>query len=327
MKTVILTGTAGFIGCETAKELIGKGYTVFGLDNLNEYYDITLKEHRLNTLRKFDTFSFYMRDIENYEDICELFEVQGIDGVIHLAARAGVRYSIIDPFVYFTTNTLGTLNLLELCKRYNVKKFVLASTSSLYAGQKMPFTESLPVNEPISPYAASKKGAEVAAYTYHFLHGLDVTVLRYFTVYGPAGRPDMSIFRFIKWIDEGSSIEMYGDGTQMRDFTYVEDIARGTVKAFETETGYEIINLGGNKPFQMNHVISLLEEYIGKKAEISCKPFHRADLKATLADITKAKNILDWMPLISLEEGLKRTVDWHKDNSSWIKDLHIDLSK
>jgi len=207
MKTVILTGTTGFIGCETTKELIGKGYTVFGLDNLNDYYDVTLKEHRLNTLGKFDTFSFYMRDIENYEDICELFEVQGIDGVIHLAARAGVRYSIIDPFVYFTTNTLGTLNLLELCKRYNVKKFVLASTSSLYAGQKMPFTESLPVNEPISPYAASKKGAEVAAYTYHFLHGLDVTVLRYFTVYGPAGRPDMSIFRFIKWIDEGSSIE------------------------------------------------------------------------------------------------------------------------
>ncbi|MEO2069110.1 MAG: GDP-mannose 4,6-dehydratase [Desulfurobacteriaceae bacterium] len=323
MKTILLTGVAGFIGYKTAEKLIEKGYKVIGVDNLNDYYDVRLKEYRLERLKDYKDFKFYHLDIENLEALKVLFKDNKIDGVINLAARAGVRYSIVDPFVYFRTNTIGTLNLLEIMKEKGIKKFVLASTSSLYAGQEMPFKEDLPVNTPISPYAASKKGAEVLAYTYHYLYGIDVSIVRYFTVYGPAGRPDMSIFRFIKWIDEGKEVVVYGDGTQSRDFTFVDDIAEGTIKAFETEIGYEIINLGGNKPYQLREVIKMIEEYLGKKANIIYKPFHKADLKATWADIEKAKKILGWEPKVSLEEGLKRTVDWHIENRSWLKDVSV----
>ena len=321
MKTILLTGAAGFIGYKTAEFLIEKGYNVIGIDNLNDYYDVRLKTYRLERLKKYENFKFYHVDIENLEALKVIFEDNQIDGVINLAARAGVRYSLIDPFVYVRTNVTGTLNLLEIMKDKGIKKFVLASTSSLYAGQPMPFKETLPVNTPISPYAASKKGAEVMAYTYHYLYGIDVTIVRYFTVYGPAGRPDMSIFRFIKWIDEGKPIVIYGDGTQSRDFTYVDDIARGTIKAYETETGYEIINLGGNRPHELNYVIDLIEKYLGKKAEKIYKPFHKADLKATWADIEKAKEFLNWEPQVPLEEGLKRTVEWHVENRDWLKDI------
>ncbi len=323
MKSVLLTGAAGFIGFKTAMELLKRGYRVIGVDNMNDYYDPKLKEYRLSLLKENENFKFYRVDIENLEALRVIFEDNEIDGVINLAARAGVRYSIENPFVYTTTNTLGTLNLLELMKEFGIKKFVLASTSSLYAGQPMPFKEDLPVNTPISPYAASKKGAEVMAYTYHYLYGFDVTVVRYFTVYGPAGRPDMCIFRFIKWIDEGTPITVYGDGTQSRDFTYVDDIAEGTIKAFETETGYEIINLGGNRPHQLKEVIRLIEEYLGKKAEIVYKPFHKADLKATWADITKAKEILGWEPKVPLGEGLRRTVEWHKENRDFLREITL----
>jgi nucleoside-diphosphate-sugar epimerase len=200
---------------------------------------------------------------------------------------------------------------------------VLASTSSLYAGQKMPFSEDLPVNTPISPYAASKKAAEAMAYAYHFLFGLDISVLRYFTVYGPAGRPDMSIFRFIKWIDEGKPMELFGDGSQSRDFTYIDDIADGTIKALK-EVGYEIINLGGGRePRSLNYVISKVEEYLGKKAVIEYKPFHKADMTETSADITKAGKLLDWKPKAGLEEGLKSTVNWYLENKSWLKDVKL----
>jgi len=323
LKSVLLTGAAGFIGFKTAMELLKRGYRVIGVDNMNDYYDPKLKEYRLSLLKENENFKFYRVDIENLEALRVIFEDNEIDGVINLAARAGVRYSIENPFVYTTTNTLGTLNLLELMKEFGIKKFVLASTSSLYAGQPMPFKEDLPVNTPISPYAASKKGAEVMAYTYHYLYGFDVTVVRYFTVYGPAGRPDMCIFRFIKWIDEGTPITVYGDGTQSRDFTYVDDIAEGTIKAFETETGYEIINLGGNRPHQLKEVIRLIEEYLGKKAEIVYKPFHKADLKATWADITKAKEILGWEPKVPLGEGLRRTVEWHKENRDFLREITL----
>ena len=323
MKTVLLTGAAGFIGFKTGQELLKRGYKVIGVDNMNDYYDPKLKEYRLNLLKENENFKFYRVDIENLEALRVIFEDSKIDGVINLAARAGVRYSIENPFVYTTTNTLGTLNLLELMKEFGIKKFVLASTSSLYAGQPMPFKEDLPVNTPISPYAASKKGAEVMAYTYHYLYGFDVTVVRYFTVYGPAGRPDMCIFRFIKWIDEGTPITVYGDGTQSRDFTYVDDIAEGTIRAFETETGYEIVNLGGNHPHQLKEVIRLIEEYLGKKAEIVYRPFHKADLKATWADITKAKELLGWEPEVSLEEGLRRTVEWHKENRDFLREITL----
>jgi len=323
MKTVLLTGVAGLIGHKTAEFLLKRGYKVIGVDNMNDYYDVKLKEYRLSTLKGNPNFRFYRIDIENLDALRILFEDNKIDGAINLAARAGVRYSIVNPFVYVTTNTLGTLNLLELCKDFGVKKFVLASTSSLYAGQTMPFREDLPVNTPISPYAASKKGAEVMSYTYHHLYGIDVTILRYFTVYGPAGRPDMAVFRFIKSIDEGREVIVYGDGTQKRDFTYVDDIAEGTLRALEVETADEIINLGGNKPCEVNYLISLIEEYLGKKAKVIYKPFHKADMKATWANIEKAKELLGWEPEVSLEEGIRRTVEWHIENREFLREISV----
>ncbi|MEK6626118.1 MAG: NAD-dependent epimerase/dehydratase family protein, partial [Bdellovibrionota bacterium] len=201
--------------------------------------------------------------------------------------------------------------------------FVLASTSSLYAGQSMPFNEDLPVNTPISPYAASKKAAEVLSYTYHFLYGIDVTIVRYFTVYGPYGRPDMSIFRFIKWIDEGTPITLYGDGSQSRDFTYVEDIARGTILALK-DVGYQIINLGGgNNPIALDTVIHKMEQLLGKKASIENHDFHKTDLRATWANIAKAKALLNWAPEITFDQGLARTVDWYIKNKSEISKIVI----
>jgi UDP-glucuronate 4-epimerase len=321
MKTVLLTGAAGFIGSRTVKEFLSQGVAVVGVDNLNDYYDVRLKEHRLQELQYCTDFSFVAGDIENLDFLDSLFAGHKFSAVVNLAARAGVRYSMENPHVYLTTNSHGTLNLLEAMRKYAVKKMVLASTSSLYAGQEMPFVEDLPVNTPISPYAASKKAAEVMAYSYHYLFGMDISVVRYFTVYGPAGRPDMSVFRFIKWIDEGVPIELFGDGSQARDFTYVDDIAIGTVKAMR-EVGYEIINLGGGQnPISMNYVIRKLEEYLGKKAMVDQKPFHKADIKATWADISKAGELLGWKPEIGLDEGLRRTVDWYLRNRDWLKDI------
>ena len=323
MKTVLLTGAAGFIGWKTAEFLLKEGHKVIGVDNLNNYYDVRLKEYRKKDLEKYENFKFYPVDIENLQALEILFNDYKFDVVINLAARAGVRYSMINPHVYMTTNANGTLNLLDLMKKYGVKKFVLASTSSLYAGQPMPFKEDLPVNTPISPYAASKKAAEVMAYTYHYLYGIDVSIVRYFTVYGPAGRPDMSIFRFIKWIDEGKPIILYGDGSQSRDFTYVDDIASGTILATK-ELGYEIINLGGGKnPISLKRVIETIEAHLGKKAVIDYRPFHKADLKETWADIAKAKNLLGWEPKVSFEEGIKKTVDWYLENRDWLKDVEV----
>jgi len=319
---ILVTGCAGFIGWAVAKRLLEEGHKVIGVDNLNSYYDVRLKHYRLEDLRSYRDFKFFQLDIEDYGKLKEVFENYRFDAVINEAARAGVRASIEDPFVYMTTNANGTLNLLELCKNYGISKFVLASTSSLYAGQPMPFKEDLPVNTPISPYAASKKAAEVIAYTYHYLYGIDVSILRYFTVYGPAGRPDMSVFRFIKWIMEDSSLEVFGDGSQSRDFTYIEDIAEGTILALKP-LGYQIINLGNNKPHSLLEMISLLERFTGKKAKIENREFHKADMKATWADITKAKELLGWQPKTSLEEGIEKTVDWFKKNWHWLKEVKL----
>jgi len=322
MQTFLVTGCAGFIGWKVSEKLLERGYKVIGVDNLNDYYDVKVKDYRLKSLKKHSNFSFYQVDIENLEGLREVFKENSFDCVINEAARAGVRYSMENPYVYFTTNVLGTLNLLELCKEYGVKKFVLASTSSLYAGQSMPFREDLPVNTPISPYAASKKSAEVLCYTYHYLYGIDVSIVRYFTVYGPAGRPDMSVFRFIKWILEDKPLEVFGDGSQSRDFTYVDDIAEGTILATRP-LGYEIINLGNNRPHSLMEMIGLIERYTGKKARFEMRDFHKADMKATWADIGKAKSLLGWEPKVSLEEGIKRTVEWTLENWSWIKDVRL----
>jgi len=325
MSTILVTGAAGFIASRVARKLLENGESIVGVDNINDYYDKKLKHHRLNELKEFPNFTFYKTDIENMEALSDVFLKHKIDKIINLAARAGVRYSIKNPHVYLATNAHGTLNLLELMREHSIQKMVLASSSSLYAGQKMPFTEDLPVNTPISPYAVTKKAAEVLAYSYHYLFGLDITVLRYFTVYGPAGRPDMSYFRFIKWIDEGKELILYGDGEQRRDFTYVDDIVDGTIKALKP-IGYEIINLGNNHPHNMLEMISIIEKGLGKKAEIKYMPVQKADATATWADITKAKRLLDWEPKVSLEEGIEKTIQWYHANRDLVGKLEIDMS-
>jgi nucleoside-diphosphate-sugar epimerase len=319
----LVTGVAGFIGWRVGEFLLKEGKAVLGVDNLNDAYDVTLKYWRLNELKKFENFKFYQIDITNFQALKTLFETYSISAVIHLAARAGVRASLENPWVYVDSNITGTLNLLELMKDFGVKKLVLASTSSIYAGQSPPFHEDLKVDTPLSPYAATKKGAELLSYTYHHLYGLDISVVRYFTVYGPAGRPDMSIFRFIKWIYEEKPIKIFGDGTQARDFTYIDDIARGTIASLKP-LGYEIINLGGGKnPISINQIIEILERLIGKKAKREYLNFHKADVKVTWADISKAKKLLNWEPEISIEEGLKRTVNWSKENIELIKSIKV----
>lgn len=310
----LVTGAAGFIGAKTAEFLLQAGHQVVGIDNLNDYYDPRLKQHRLASLLANKDFSFKPIDIENKEAVDALFGTHKFEGVLNLAARAGVRYSMEHPEIYFTTNAIGTLHLLDGMKANGVKKMVLASTSSLYAGQKMPFVETLSVNTPISPYAASKKAAEVLAYSYHHLYQLDISVVRYFTVYGPAGRPDMSVYRFIQWVDEGQELQVFGDGNQARDFTFVDDIARGSIAALRP-VGYEVINLGGGKnPVTLLTLIGLIEKNLGKKAKIANKEFHAADVKETWADIAKAKAMLGWEPSVSLEDGVKRSVEWYLAN-------------
>ena len=326
-KKYLLTGVAGFIASQVCQKLLDHGNQVIGVDNLNEFYDIRLKNWRLAQLKKHpnaQNFTFFELDIEDQQKLNDLFKKEGqFDAVLNLAARAGVRYSMENPHVYLSTNTEGTLNLLECIRTQECKKLVLASTSSLYAGQKMPFTEDLAVNEPLSPYAASKKAAELMAYSYHKLYQVDVSVVRYFTVFGPAGRPDMCIFRFIKWIDEGQPIELFGDGSQSRDFTYVDDIAKGTEAAIQ-DVGYEIINLGGGRnPVSLTTIIKKLELLIGKQANIKNKPFHIADIKETWADIGKAKNLLGWEPKTSLDKGLENSVQWYMDNRDWLKDVQV----
>ena len=308
MSIYLVTGAAGFIGSKTAELLLKDGHTVVGIDNLNDYYDPAIKRGRIKALKTFKRFAFFPVDIENMPALRRLFKANRFTAVLNLAARAGVRYSMAHPHVYFTTNVLGTVNLLELCREFGVKKFLLASTSSLYAGQRMPFKETLPVNTPISPYAASKKGAEAACYSWHQLHGIDVSIVRYFTVYGPAGRPDMSVDIFLRNISAGKPIDVFGDGLQSRDFTYVDDIARGTIKALK-KVGFEIFNLGSDDPFTLNHMIGLIEKGLEKKAIIRHKAFHPADIKATWADVSKARTLLGWKAAVTLNEGIKRTVD------------------
>lgn len=309
MGTYLVTGAAGFIGSKTAERLLERGDAVVGIDNMNDYYDVRLKEERVEALTRFGAFTFRKLDIEDLGALEALAAEYRFDAVVNLAARAGVRYSMDNPFIYMSTNAMGTLNLLDLCRKRGIGKFVLASTSSLYAGQEMPFSETLAVNTPISPYAASKKAAEAMSYSYHYLYGIDVTVVRYFTVYGPSGRPDMSVYRFIKWIEEGTPLEVFGNGSQSRDFTYVDDIAEGTVRALRP-LGFEVINLGGSEPHRLDEMIGLVEKYTGKKARIDHKPFHKADIMATWADTGKAERLLGWKATVGLEEGIRRSVEW-----------------
>ncbi len=310
MKKVLVTGAAGFVGACTAQKLRERNIEVVGIDNMNDYYDISLKEERLKAVVA-SGCQFEKIDIEDKASLAKLFHNHKFDVVFNLAARAGVRYSMENPEVYMSTNALGTLNILECMRTSGVSKLVLASTSSLYAGQPMPFKENLAVNTPISPYAATKKAAEVMAYTYHYLYKVDVSVVRYFTVYGPAGRPDMSPYIFAEALLNNREIPVHGDGTQSRDFTYVDDIAEGTILASKN-VGYEIINLGGgNNPYTLNQMIRMMEKISGKKAKVTFGEAVKADMDVTWADITKAKSLLGWSPQTNFEEGLKKTLEWH----------------
>jgi nucleoside-diphosphate-sugar epimerase len=311
MKKVLVTGVAGFIASKTAELLLKEGVEVVGIDNLNDYYDVSLKNLRLSEIKDFK-FHFEKIDIEDKAALENLFKTHKFDVVFNLAARAGVRYSMENPDIYMSTNAQGTLNLLECMRVHKVPKFVLASTSSLYAGQPMPFKEDLPVNTPISPYAATKKAAEVMAYTYNYLYKIDVSVVRYFTVYGPAGRPDMSPYIFADKLLKNEELPVFGDGSQSRDFTYVDDIAKGTILAAKP-LGYEIINLGGgNNPITLNQMIALMEKFSGKKAKLKLSAKIAADMDVTWADISKAKSLLGWEPKVGFEEGIERLIKWHQ---------------
>jgi len=323
MSTYLITGAAGFIAYKVADLLLRDGHTVYGVDNLNDAYDVRLKHYRLKLLKQHKNFHFAQVDISKRETIDGLndFIPGQVDGLINLAARAGVRTSLSDPWVYLETNTTGTLNMLEFCRRRGIPKFILASTSSLYAEQtKPPFKETNDTDHPLQPYAATKKGAEALAHAYYHLYELDVTIVRYFTVYGPAGRPDMVMFRFCQWIAEGKPVIVNGDGEQSRGFTYLDDIARGTILALKP-IGFEILNLGGHEVITINHLIHMLEDRLGKKAEIVHQPFHSADVHSNQADVTRAKEILGWSPKVGLEEGVDRLVEWYMQEREWAKDV------
>lgn len=332
MAHYLVTGAAGFIGARVTELLLADGHQVTGIDNLNDAYDVRIKHWRLKRLLPSREFTFLEQDISRREllDAPAFQPLKGtanpakFEAVINLAARAGVRQSVEDPWVYVDTNVSGTLNLLELCRRLQIPKFILASTSSIYgANAPLPTSEEASSDLPLQPYAASKKGAEALSHSYHFLYGLDVTVFRYFTVYGPAGRPDMSMFRFTQWISEGRPLRLYGDGEQSRGFTYVDDIARGTIAGLRP-LGYEVINLGGHETITINALITLLEGMIGRQALVQQLPANPADMQANWADVSKARRLLGWQPQVSLQEGVQNLVDWYRDEHSWTSQIRTE---
>ncbi len=325
MFTYLVTGVAGFIASRVAEMLLDAGHGVVGIDNLNDAYDVRMKEHRLAQLTGREGFEFHKLDIGNRDitDRQSPIANRPFHAVINLAARAGVRASVENPWAFVDTNITGTLNLLELCRQAKIPKFILASTSSIYGDDApLPTPETASSDRPLQAYAASKKGAEALAHAYHHLFGLDVTVVRFFTVYGPAGRPDMSIFRFIRWIAEGELLLLNGDGNQSRGFTYIDDIARGVILALKP-LGYEIINLGGHESITMNDLIALIERKLGRQACIERRPFHSADMKANLADVSKAGQLLGWEARVGLEEGITRTIAWYHQNRAWAQKLDL----
>ena len=316
MAHYLITGVAGFIAAGVAEQLLDSGHRVLGIDNLNDTYDPSLKEFRLKGLLSRDGMEFVKGDISDKNFVEGLGSSVKVDAVINLAARVGVRQSVEDPQSYINTNMLGTSHLLDFCVSNQVRKFILASTSSIYGDQNtLPYKEDADLIRPLSPYAASKLGAEGLAHSYHHIYGFDVSILRYFTVYGPAGRPDMSVFRFVQRISEGMPICRFGDGEQSRDFTYIDDIARGTILALNS-SGFQIFNLGGDHPYKLNALIELIERRTGHRAEIEEQPRHKADMTSTWADITHAREELGWSPGISFEDGVDATVSWYESQRS-----------
>jgi len=320
MGNYLVTGAAGFIGARTSELLIQDGHTVVGVDNVNNAYDLRMKEYRLDRLKATKWFTFHKLDISD-KSIVEHFKSEKFDGVINLAGWAGVRNSVNNPWIYVESNMTGTLNMLELCRQTVTRKFIVASTSSIY-GENPPYPtpESASSSEPLQPYAASKKGAEAMTHAYHHLYGIDATVVRFFTVYGPAGRPDLSIFRFVQWISEGRPVKVNGDGEQSRGFTYIDDIARGVILALKP-VGYEIINLGGHEVITINNLIKLVEDVVGRQAVVEYGPPDPADMRSNWADVTKAGELLGWEPQYNMRAGIEKLVEWYNAEREWAKEI------
>jgi len=313
-QTILLTGAAGFIGSTLLEKIIDT-FKIVAVDDFNDFYNPNWKQENIDPFLSHKNFTLYKTDITNFHDLAQIFANHKIDKIVHLAARAGIRPSILNPLIYQQVNVGGTLNLLELAKMHNIKQFIYASSSSVYGNQtKIPFSELDPVNEPISPYAASKKAGEMFCYAYAKLYNIKTTCLRFFTVYGPNGRPDMAPYLFTKAIIGGDIIKQFGDGSTKRDYTYVNDVVDGITKAIEKPFDFEIINLGNNKPVYLKTFISIIEKLSGKKANIQVLPFQAGDVEKTYADISKAKKLLDWEPKIDLETGLKKFIEWYQEN-------------
>ncbi len=322
MSNYLVTGAAGFIGARTSEMLIRMGHTVTGIDNMNDAYDPRMKEYRLKKLENLPGFTFLKADISE-KSILEHSNIRNskFDGVINLAARAGVRFSVENPWVFLESNTVGTLNMLELAHCTGNGKFILASTSSIYGSNPpYPTPETASSSEPLQPYAASKKGAEVLAHSYHHLYGIDTTILRFFTVYGPAGRPDLALFRFVQWIIEGRPVLINGDGTQSRGFTFIDDIVRGIIAALKP-VGYEIINLGGHEVITINGLVTLIEELTGKKAIVQHGPPNPADMFTNWADVSKAREMLGWQPEYDMRAGTQKLIEWYLAEREWAKEV------
>ena len=318
--TILVTGIAGFIGSHLAKNLLKRGEKILGIDNLSNYYDVNLKKDRLNNLKVYKNLSFENIDIANYEDLEKVIKQYKISKVCHLAAQAGVRYSLEAPMEYIKSNIVGHLNILEICRNLNIKNLVYASSSSVYGGNtKVPFSIDDRVDTPVSLYAATKRADELMSYTYNHLYGINTIGLRFFTVYGPWGRPDMATWIFTKRIINGDPIEVYNNGVMERDFTYIDDIINGTISILdsckeETNQNFsKVYNIGNNKPENLLDFISIIEDYIGIKAIKIMKPLQKGDVANTYADISAIKSDFNFIPQTKLIEGVPKFIDWYKD--------------
>ncbi|WP_027965279.1 NAD-dependent epimerase [Halalkalibacillus halophilus] len=331
--TILITGASGFIGMHLSKRLLEMEYNVVGYDNINNYYNPMLKKSRLDELNKYENFNFYKADLINYNTLESVFNKYGdINVVINLAAQAGVRYSIEKPQAYIDSNLKGFGNILEACRNYDVKHLIYASSSSVYgANTKMPFSTKDEVDHPVSLYAATKKSNELMAHSYSHLYGIPTTGLRFFTVYGPYGRPDMAYYSFTKDIIEGNTIKIFNNGEMMRDFTYIDDIVDGIVRLIDqppqpdpdwdrenptpesSYAPYKIYNIGNNQPVKLMDFIETLEKHIGKKAKKEYLPMQPGDVQATYADIDDLTEATGFKPTTTIDEGLKKFVDWYMD--------------
>jgi UDP-glucuronate 4-epimerase len=315
---ILVTGGAGFIGSHVCDRLLESGYSVVCVDDLNEYYNPKIKRNNIKQNLKNKNFSFLKADISKQKELEKIFEKNKIEKVIHLAARAGVRASIENPEIYVRTNIIGTVNLLELCRKHNVKSFIFGSSSSVYGNnKKVPFSESDNTDNIISPYASTKRAAEFFCKQYSEMYGINIICLRFFTVYGPRGRPDMAPLIFTKAIDSGKIIKMYGNGKTKRDYTFVSDIVEGIISALNYEykkARFEIINLGDSKTTELIDFISMIEKHLGKKAIIEKNPKQKGDVDITYADISKAKKLLNYNPKVPVEQGLKLLIEWYQKN-------------